>query len=71
MILEQAKVMGLEMLRNGPLRFFPAEGNDLTLIGVGYAVAKGWAVYSGNGVFEINIAGKAALAELTSPHVGE
>ncbi len=36
-------------------------------IGIGYAVAKGWATYQGAHKFQITTAGEKALAEILNP----
>ncbi len=74
MMLERAKQDGLRRLnRTGRLvvkcmvpQFMDGKDAELgrAILGIGYAVAKGWAVYDGGGWFRITDEGRAALAEL-------
>lgn len=72
MFLEHAKKVALEDMQacDGLHEVAERGPRDIArMIGLGYAVAKGWAAYSGNGIFEITIDGKAALAELLNPEL--
>lgn len=65
MLFERGKVLALTELSREPQAVI-FNDPDAYAVGIGYAVAKGWATYSGDGVFHITPAGRAALGELSN-----
>lgn len=64
MLLENAKKLALATMSVGTHQVVASHMTVLHL-GIGFAVAKGWATYNGNGEFKISDAGRAALRELS------
>lgn len=65
MNFEDGKLAALEALCKEPQAVI-FEHSDAFAVGSGYAVAKGWAVYCGDGDFKNTIAGKSALQQMDS-----
>lgn len=62
MFLEACKLDALTILGTRPT-FEARNGAGSQYIGLGYAVAKGWATYQGGYEFKITAEGEKALAE--------
>lgn len=63
MLLEQAKRRAVGLLAIG-LRHVDLRDPDVSkAVGIGYAVAKGWATYQGDGEFRVTEAGLKAMRE--------
>lgn len=63
MFLEASKKQALTALLSGQVEAVNTHEHRVH-IGIGYAVAKGWATYQGAQHFQITAAGQKALAEL-------
>lgn len=63
MFLENAKRVALETIKLDGHQVVGSRQSAL-LVGLGFCVAKGWAIYSGNGEFQITTEGVKALAAI-------
>lgn len=69
MFLENAKRVALADMAystNGQQQVIGSRASA-RLVGFGFAVAKGWATYAGNGEFKITDAGREALRQINNP----
>jgi len=66
MFLENAKRVALETIKLDGYQVVGSRQSAL-LVGLGYAAAEGWAMYSGNGEFQITADGVKALAAILNP----